>query len=809
MTNSSNTQPQPDKTNETYAISNNEFLKAIYGDLPDSIRGMIVSSKGNPNKKTKGFWNAEPWTADKQTPKNHNNYFTVSTFKPDKNGKHKRQKQLFHSTHAIMLDDIGTKIPLDRLTIEPSWIIETSPGNYQFGIILDEPIADEKVADNLMKSIIDAGLCDPGAGGPCARLARLPVAVNGKHDPEFQCSLTKWQPDMKYSIDEIAKGLSLDTRNTAHKKVKVGHAEQIYIPRPSENPIISVLKSRGLYKKEIDESKHDITCPWVDEHTDSIDGGSAYFIPDDLYPIGGFKCHHGHCAERNIHNLLENLSIDAARARVKPIIRAISGEMHNIVDLAEQELAKVGKYYQRGGLIVTIVKDKTTQETIIKDIRQNAMPPILSRCSTWEGYDGRSKSLVIKDPPQRVISALMDAPEYKHLPVLKGLAHQPHLSPEGSIINKSGYHPETGMYGVFLEKDFNISDTPTKKNAEDALQTILGLLNEFPFADEADGAAALSAILTATVRTSLPLAPMYHVRAPQISSGKSFLCEIISKFASSAIPTSSPFPQNDEECRKHILSVLLRAPAVVSFDNLTNDIVAYDTFCAILTSTQLTDRILGVSKTTTVSTRTLFLSNGNNVGPLQDMARRCNVINLDPACEIPAARTFNNPNVLKELSDNRALYVSAALTIIKAWITSGKPKADCKTIASYTEWSDYCRQPLLWLGLPDPASNMFKTMSDDPERETLGQVLTLWDELFGNTPKMVRDIINCISEPDFDGPASDLKELIEDIALDKHTINRRRFGSWIKRNANKIVGGMKFVRYEGKLSAAAWRVEKV
>lgn len=73
------------------------------------------------------------------------------------------------------------KVPLDRISLAPSWMIETSKNNFQIGFILAEPITDAAEADRLLLAIIDAGLTDPGASGPCSRLGRLPVAINGKH----------------------------------------------------------------------------------------------------------------------------------------------------------------------------------------------------------------------------------------------------------------------------------------------------------------------------------------------------------------------------------------------------------------------------------------------------------------------------------------------------------------------------------------------------------------------------------------------------------------------------------------------------
>lgn len=74
-------------------------------------------------------------------------------------------------------------------------------------------------------------------------------------------------------------------------------------------------------------------------------------------------------------------------------------------------------------------------------------------------------------------------------------------------------------------------------------------------------------------------------------------------------------------------------------------------------------RILGVSKTATVGTRSLFLSSGNNVQPIKDMARRCITVSLDPQVETPATRQFSS-DPLAAVRGYRESYVSLALTVI-------------------------------------------------------------------------------------------------------------------------------------------------
>ena len=66
----------------------------------------------------------------------------------------------------------------------------------------------------MQKAVIDAELCDSGANG-MARWARLPVGINGKpkyKTPEgkrFQCRLTEWHPEVRYTVEELVAGLKL------------------------------------------------------------------------------------------------------------------------------------------------------------------------------------------------------------------------------------------------------------------------------------------------------------------------------------------------------------------------------------------------------------------------------------------------------------------------------------------------------------------------------------------------------------------------------------------------------------------------
>jgi hypothetical protein len=92
---------------------------------------------------------------------------------------------------------------------------------------------------------------------------------------------------------------------------------------------------------------------------------------------------HGHCADRHIRDLLRLPDIEIHAARMKPTIHVMAGEIHRVVDAADRELAHLLRFYQRGGLIVTVATDPGTRETRAQDISQPALVRALAGAATW------------------------------------------------------------------------------------------------------------------------------------------------------------------------------------------------------------------------------------------------------------------------------------------------------------------------------------------------------------------------------------------------------------------------------------------
>ena len=575
----------------------------------------------------------------------------------------------------------------------------------------------------------------------------------------------------------------------------------VYRPAPKANPVVTALREAGLYRAPADNGRHQITCPWAAEHAAA--GDAAHYVePGAQTPQGQFKC--GACEERNRHigTLLDHLGTDPSVARCKPTIRTQKGELHRVTEAAERVLAESGDYYHSGAMIVQVKTDPRSGDVTTEQVSEQALTIALSSCADWESFDGRSKGWCRVDVPQRIVTALMRKGEYRHLRDLNGLARQPFLRRGGNeLVAKGGYDTRSGMLAAFDASDYVLPE-PTEANARAALDVLDGLLAEFHFASPNDRAGALSAILTATIRSSLPLSPAFSISASRPGSGKSYLASLIGCFAGPGDPYNISYPTTAEEASKLSLSVLTGSPAVVCFDDMTSDWMAYGAINRLLTSETITERVLGVSRIATVRTTSFIIGTGNNIRPLRDLCRRVVSIYLSPRVEnITSLRYSGKP--VQAVKADRARFVRHALTIVTAYIAAGSPTSDTPAIPTYDDWSSLCRDSLIWLGLADPAASLIAQVNDDPDVQAFGELLAHWRECFRDRPTMVRTLID---KADTD---RDLKRALEETpAWERGGINPSKLGRYLARHANRIVNGLE-LRQSPTGERNAWTVVAV
>lgn len=285
-------------------VSNDVVLTELFRQMAPTSRAVMCSVAGNPATITDPtVWRGHPWRYGTPCTLRHerNNYVAISSFGASpEDGKYRRTKNQFVAAHAIMLDDIGTKVPLTAVPshLVPSLVVETSPGNFQATFFLLTPVTDREVVEDGIRQIIERmtnGGVDPGMAG-VTRVLRLPEGVNGKLEPPWRCRVHVWRPDIRTSWMELVHAFGIVERH----KIFIEPDDGVTRERKRGFGLVREgLKELGLIKRNTGNGWMDISCPWIKEHTGRADTGTAVAPPmkaNGYY--GGFKCHHGHCESR-------------------------------------------------------------------------------------------------------------------------------------------------------------------------------------------------------------------------------------------------------------------------------------------------------------------------------------------------------------------------------------------------------------------------------------------------------------------------------------------------------------------------------
>jgi hypothetical protein len=224
---------------------------------------------------------------------------------------------------AIVLDDIGTRVNPSYIKAVPTFIVATSPKNYQYVYVLTVPCTDKDLMNSVLYSIKVHRpiLSDPGALGSWNRLARLPYGINGKKGggigkdgkpipllpPEytqFRCHLVKEGADPNRTYEPLVLLTELGVGLVTKSEAGPGEGAE-----RGEDSVLAWLITEGYTDGVTTNGYVKIECPWVDEHTNRDKHGTGYS------PLGHgpnvnerhFNCFHSH--NYSTRDYLEHISL--------------------------------------------------------------------------------------------------------------------------------------------------------------------------------------------------------------------------------------------------------------------------------------------------------------------------------------------------------------------------------------------------------------------------------------------------------------------------------------------------------------------
>lgn len=435
----------------------------------------------------------------------------------------------------------------------------------------------------------------------------------------------------------------------------------------------------------------------------------------------------------------------------------------------------------------------TTQELTIDMLRR-----LSARTAFWHKHterDGDQEQFPL-EPVMRDMLADPAPP----LPPLRRVVTAPVCAPDGTISYTPGYDPGTGnYYAASGPPVVPPPANPSLAEVETAKTFLLEeLLGDFPFVGDAERAHALSLLLNPFLRDLIEgPTPLYLIEAPSAGTGKGLLAHMLTLPALGTAPVLLPPAGNEEETRKRLTAALVTLPEALLLDNVTKSIDS-PALAAALTASMWTDRMLGRTETRSMPIRATWIATANNPSMSREIARRVIRIRLDALAERPEDRsTFRHRRLQKWASDHRGELITAALTLVHAWLAEGAPFSG-HVLGSFDTWAQVHGGVLEVAGVSGFLANRRAGESAvDNEDLAMTQLVQLWWE------KHHAETVS----------SSELYEIareIDDFPLGRSPTERgmrTSFGNTLKRQRFRVFTGRRIVPVDTQRNGAHYRLD--
>jgi hypothetical protein len=497
---------------------------------------------------------------------------------------------------------------------------------------------------------------------------------------------------------------------------------------------------------------------------------------------------------------------------------AITTEEHEVNAAAVDALVRDAAIYQCGGMLVRVVRDVSPATKGIRRAfapRIESLPPPLLRerltaNAEWVTVQEGEEGFITRPahPPAWCVAAVHARGDWPGIRHLEAVVDYPVLRPDGTILSRPGYDPETGLLLDAAAEFPAIPDGPTRAEAMAALGELLEVVADFPFERDGHRAAWVAALLTPLARFAFAgPTPLFLVDANVRAAGKGLLLDTISYIVTGERFPIATYTNDEDELRKRITSLVLAGDRLALFDNLEGKF-GNAVLDAALTGTAWKDRVLGVNRMAEAPLYLTWYATGNNVAIAADTARRVCHIRLESPDERPEERQgFRHPNLLAWVRENRARLLRAALTILRGYFAAGRPDQGLPALGSFEGWSGLVRSAVVWVGLPDPGETRLLLQEQaDVAAESMGVLLACWERLDPDRRGLTAaEVIQLLKEPPANAPDyyADLRDAVEALA---GRLDARGLGNRLRSYRRRVFGG-RFIDQAGlRQRAVRWAV---
>ncbi|MDR3708731.1 MAG: hypothetical protein P4L33_10545 [Capsulimonadaceae bacterium] len=449
--------------------------------------------------------------------------------------------------------------------------------------------------------------------------------------------------------------------------------------------------------------------------------------------------------------------------------------------------------FRRGSCLARIEVDAA--ETIsIKDLNVPTLRNRLTHVVAFISTSEKRGSIAVKAPVD-IMEDIMAWGKWPEVPIVEGVTRTPIFDQSGTLLDTPGYHPSARIY-YLPEPGLEIGDTTPSPESVAAARSLIEeeIFVNFPFADQASKAHAMALVLLPFLRPLISgPTPLHLIDAPQAGTGKSLLAQACISVFTGMLPGAVIPPTTEEEWQKTLTGVFKAGGSHFFLDNarMLNSISLF----AALTTGYWEGRLLNMNEMGRYPIVCTFVATANNVAAGPELLRRSISIRLDSGVERPEERSgWKHDPLLSWIRENRSEFVTAAITLARAWVDGGRPKytGAMRPLGSFEGWFHTMGGVLDVIGMQGFLENR-EAFRDRAENEDAPWYVFVekWAELFSNRVVGAAELFELATEylgPDADGATE--------------TAKKAKFGKRLASHTDRIYGAYRIV-YKGKSTSGA------
>lgn len=278
--------------------------------------------------------------------------------------------------------------------------------------------------------------------------------------------------------------------------------------------------------------------------------------------------------------------------------------------------------------------------------------------------DGSGRSVHLPGPFVRHFLKRQDGV----LPTVTAISTLPLVMGDGTILARRGLDRERGIVFRIPQAILDAVPKPVDCTPARVAAAMSFLIDEWlcDVATNYQGKCILiAAAATIIERSLLDERPAFFVSAGRRGGGKTTVLNMLMTAATGVRPSAAAWSPDAEERRKSLLSYLMGGLPAIVWDNIPRGTqIGCPHIEKACTASLYSDRRLGASEQVTVSSTSVHMFTGNNIGPRGDLASRSLQVRLEVDRPDPENREFVHADPIGWTQVNRAKILQAIYTIL-------------------------------------------------------------------------------------------------------------------------------------------------